>query len=69
MTQNERVLDYMKNVGPITQLEAITDLGVYRLASRISALKKEGNNIRKEYVTSENRFGEKVRFVRYSLEE
>lgn len=69
MTQNERVLDYMKKVGPITQLEAITDLGVYRLASRISSLKKEGNKIRKEYVTSKNRFGENVRFVRYSLEE
>lgn len=69
MTQNERVLDYMQKVGPITQFEAIRDLGVYRLAIRISALKKDGNKIKKEYVTSKNRFGENVRFVRYSLEE
>ena len=28
MTQNERVLDYMQRFGSITQLEALSDLGI-----------------------------------------
>lgn len=38
--QTERVLDYMRRHGSITTLDAILDLGVLRLASRISELKK-----------------------------
>ena len=28
MTQNERVLDYMERLGSLTQLEALSDLGI-----------------------------------------
>ena len=44
-TQNQRVLDYMAETGGITQLEALNELGVMRLASRISDLRKRGYNI------------------------
>lgn len=40
--QTDRVLDYIREFGSITQLEALRDLGVFRLASRISDLKREG---------------------------
>ena len=33
LTQSERVLDYIKEFGSITQLDAIRDLGIMRLAS------------------------------------
>lgn len=69
MTQNEKVLEYMKRFGSITQLEALSDLGIMRLASRISDLKKQDYKIKKEMVKSKNRFGENVQFARYSLEE
>lgn len=69
MTQNERVLDYMQRFGSITQLEALSDLGIMRLASRIGDLKKEGHSIKKEMVKSKNRFGDNIQFARYSLEE
>lgn len=68
-TQNSRVLDYMKRFGHINQLEALRDLSVMRLASRINDLKDEGYMIRKRMVKGVNRFGEKVTYAEYSLVE
>lgn len=68
-TQIERIIQYMQDFGSITSAEAMTELGVYRLASRITDLKKRGYLIRKETAKSKNRYGETVRFARYSLEE
>ena len=47
-TQAERILDYIDEFGSITQYEALQDLGVMRLASRISDLKKLGFPIESE---------------------
>jgi hypothetical protein len=66
-TQAERVLDYIEKFGSITQYEALQDLGVMRLASRISDLKKLGYPIKSEVVTVKNRFGENCFIKRYSL--
>lgn len=41
-TQAERILDYIREFGSITQIEALRDLGCMRLASRISDLRKQG---------------------------
>lgn len=65
-TQAERVLDYIREFGSITQLEALRDLGVMRLASRISDLRKQGFPIKSEIESVENRFGEKCHIKRYS---
>lgn len=67
-TQNKRILDYISKFGSITQLEALRDLGVMRLASRISDLRRQGYSIISKVDTVENRFGEKCRIKRYSLE-
>ena len=40
--QVDRILDYMRRYGSITTLDAMLDLGILRLASRISELKKAG---------------------------
>ena len=42
MTQCERIIDYIKQFGSISTLEAFNDLGVARLASRIHDLKGQG---------------------------
>jgi hypothetical protein len=68
-TQNERIITYMRDFGSITQLEALRDLGVMRLASRISDLRKKGWSIISKVEAVENRYGEKCRIKRYSLEE
>lgn len=66
--QTERVLKYMCDFGSITSAEAIEDLGVYRLASRISDIRKSGIEVFDRYESSRNRYGETVSFKRYSLE-
>ena len=66
-TQAERVLEYIREFGSITQLEALRDLGVMRLASRISDLKKQGYAIEGTVVTVKNRYEEDCRIKRYSF--
>lgn len=67
VTQAQRVLDYLDENGGITQLEALKELGVMRLASRISDLKKQGYPIRSDVVAVKNRYGESCYIKRYSL--
>ena len=69
-TQNQKqlVLDYMKSYGSIEPMQALRDLGVYRLASRISDLRKEGHNIQKEMQSQVSRItGRTVSYAKYSL--
>lgn len=68
-TQNERILEYIDERGSITQLEALRDLGVMRLASRISDMRKKGINIKSEILIVKNKYGEKCRIKRYSFED
>lgn len=69
ITQCDRVLQYMKDFGSITQRQAIEDIAVGRLAARISDLKDRGYMIRTETETGKNRYGESTSYARYSLEE
>lgn len=57
ITQRERVLDYIRETGSITQLEAIKELGVLRLSAVIFDLKKDGNAIKSELVPVKTRYG------------
>lgn len=68
-TQNQRVLDYIAEHGSITFLDAIRDIAVYRLASRISDLRRKGYNFSSEFETVKNKYGEKCRVKRYKLED
>lgn len=69
MTQVERIIEYMKRNGSITQVDAYNDLGCTRLPARISDIKSMGIGINKVMETTKNRYGEKVSFARYSLKE
>ena len=66
-TQNERIIDYINKFGSITQFEALRDLGVMRLASRISDLKMLGYPVESEMITVKNRYGEDCRVKSYRL--
>lgn len=68
-TQNERILNYMREFGGITPIEALNKLGVFRLASRISDLRRKGYDFDAEMITVKNMWGEKCRVKRYSLRE
>lgn len=47
-TQCEMILEYLQKFGEITQLEAFSAIGCFRLAARISDLREDGYNISTE---------------------
>ena len=68
-TQTEELHEYLKSHEGITQLDALRNLGIMRLASRISDLRKRGVGIKMEMVTVRAKNGRKASVARYSLEE
>lgn len=68
-TQTDRVLERLKKA-PLTQLEALTDLGVMRLGARILELREAGHAIETETVEVATRItGETARVARYRLQD
>ncbi len=67
-TQADRVLQYIHDFGNISTFDAFTDLGVTRLSARIFELRKRFD-IKTEYKTSRNRYGESVTYAVYSFVE
>ena len=67
MTHYDRIIAYMERFGSITTYEAFADLGETKLTTRISDLRKRGVKIAQREETGENRFGDPVRYMRYSL--
>jgi len=67
MTQCEAVLEFMRVFGEITQKDAY-GMDIYRLASRISDLKREGYEINTEYKRVKTRYGE-TQIAVYRLKE
>lgn len=69
MNHCDKIIDYMRTHGSITQLEATRFIGSTRLSGRIYDLKKRGYNIGSEMVDGRNRDGEPVRYKKYWLVE
>lgn len=67
-SHNQLIRQRLMAGGSITGLEALRDFGCYRLASRISDLRREGLEIEKTMETGINRVtGKPVTYARYSL--
>ena len=66
ITQCEMIEDYLDEWGSITPLEAMRDLGIMRLASRIAEMKKQGHKIKSEMVSVATRNGGRTHIARYS---
>ena len=67
MTQKEMIMNYMERFGSISPMEAFTDLGITKLATRVSELRRDGNIIDGTLEKSHNRFGTRVEYMRYSI--
>ena len=67
MSQKKMVLDYIREFGSITPVDAFKDLGITRLAAVVFALRDDGHDIHKEREHAYNRYGQKVRYARYSF--
>ena len=66
-TQCDRVYDYIREFGSITPLQAMNDLGCYRLSARIKDLRDLGINIQSEMIPRINRYRETIHVARYSI--
>ena len=62
-------MQYIDIFGSISPMEAFMDLGITKLATRVSEMIKTGVKIKKTVEHSQNRFGQKVSYMRYSREE
>lgn len=69
MTQEQMIIRHIKKFGSITPVQAMKEYGIMRLSARIWDLKDKGYPIETNIETSENRFGEKVSYAKYSLRE
>lgn len=68
MTQRDRIMRHLREVGPITGAQAMSEYGIAHLASRITELVQAGHPIKKRMASAKNRYGETVSFCVYSLE-
>lgn len=66
MNQYERILDYIDRFGSISPMEAFSDLGITKLSTRIGEMRRDGLDFSQEWETRKNRYGESVRYMRYS---
>lgn len=69
ITQGQRLLQWIEEFGSITSYEAFREFGITRLSARIYDLRKAGYKVASTTETSINRYGDKVQFARYYLEE
>lgn len=67
--QSIRLLLYLQNHLYITALEAMNDLGIFRLGARIWDLKQAGIQIQSDWMVVKNRFGEDCRIKKYWVTE
>ena len=67
--QTTKILRHIRQHGSITPLEALQEYGIMRLASRMCDIKRAGFEVHKEMETSNNRYGEAVRYARYTIPE
>lgn len=69
LTLTDRVIEYMEEHGSITTMEAFQYIGATRLSDIIFRMKKDGFSIKTETVKSKNRYGDPVKYAKYSFVE
>jgi hypothetical protein len=67
MTQREAILQYIQEFGSITPMEAFADLGITKLATRISEMRRDGMKFKIDSIKVKNRYGKDIHFARYSF--
>lgn len=69
MTQAEAIRAYIDDKGSITPMEAFYELGITKLATRISEMKKNGEKFRTTYISYMTQYGRTVKYASYSKED
>jgi hypothetical protein len=63
-SQNETILQHLKKGKKITPLDALEKFGCFRLAARISDLRKDGHLISTEYVTKDGKTFASYKYIK-----
>jgi len=66
LTQDFAVLMILKENGTINPLEALKEIGCFRLSARIHNLRKKGYQITTKRINKQGKFG-KINFAEYCL--
>lgn len=67
ITQKDRIINYIREFGSITSLEAYKDLGITQLGARLKELQEQGYTFTTKWESSQNRYGDKADYKRYYL--
>lgn len=67
INQRAKIIEYMKNNDGITSLEAVENLRILRLASRIHELVGLGYDIGKETIYKRKDDGTMIHYTKYTL--
>lgn len=66
MSQRTRLREHLESGKSITRLSALTELGIFELASRVGELEKDGFEIQRERIKVWNRWNESVTVTKYT---
>lgn len=69
MTQEQRVIKYLRDFGSITGLQGYQDLGNSQVRTTICKMRANGWNIVGKTEYGKNRYGEPTHWTRYSFGE
>lgn len=69
INQCDRVLRHLREFGELSDMDALKEYGIRRLAARIGELREQGHAIDTQMVKGMNRYGEKTRYAVYVLKE
>lgn len=69
MTQNDQILNYMKQHGSITVMEGFMELDITKVPTRISEMIRAGVKIDKAMMSCKKHDGTVKRYMRYFLVE
>ena len=70
MSQKKRALRYLQtHKRGMTPLDMWVKLGIYRASDVVYQLRKEGHDIKTDYVNVANKYGESCRVAYYTLED
>ena len=67
MTQCQRIIQYIRDFGSITNRDASFDLGILNFGARISDLRRQGIHLKATPEKSMNRYNEVCTYNRYTL--
>jgi len=67
LTQKQKVLRHLQQIGALTPVQAFFDYSIMRLAAIVFDLKEDGYDIETIMLKSTNKFGEPVSYAQYKL--